>query len=116
MTTKFFFVPQTNLLGKGCINDLGAQMAGLGFKKALVVSDKFLNESGIVEKVTNQLTENNMKFIIFDEVTPNPTYAQVNIGLEILQAENCDFIVSVGGGSPQDCTSAISVLATNGGD
>ena len=35
--------------------------------------------------------------------------------LEVLKKENCDFIVSIGGGSPQDCGKAISVLATNGG-
>lgn len=116
MSTKFFFVPQTNLLGKGCINDLGAAVAELGFTKALVVSDVFLNTSGLVKKVTNQLAENNISFTIFDEVTPNPTCAQVNKGLAILKEENCDFIVSIGGGSPQDCASAISILATNGGD
>ena len=35
--------------------------------------------------------------------------------MEVLKKENCDFIVSIGGGSPQDCGKAISVLATNGG-
>ncbi len=69
-----------------------------------------------MKKVTNQLVESSIEFIIFDEVTPNPTCAQVNKGLEVLKAENCDVIVSIGGGSPQDCASAISILATNGGD
>ena len=40
---------------------------------------------------------------------------EVNNELEVLKKENCDFIVSIGGGSPQDCGKAISVLATNGG-
>ena len=111
-----FYVPQINLLGKGCINDLGDQLTQLGFKKALVVSDKFLNDSGIVAKVTNQLEKGNIEYTLFTEVTPNPTCAQVDKGIELLQKEGCDFIVSVGGGSPQDCASAISILATNGGD
>ncbi|MBG9801531.1 1,2-propanediol oxidoreductase [Brevibacillus laterosporus] len=114
--TKMFYVPQTNLLGIGCLNDLGAQVAELGYKKALVVSDKYLNSTGIVKRVTNQLEEQNIDFILFAEVKPNPTCALVNKGLEILQEEKCDFIVSIGGGSPQDCASAISILATNGGD
>lgn len=116
MSTRMFYVPQTNLLGKGCINDIGAQLAELGFKKALVVSDKFLNEAGIVKKITSQLEENSIDFIVFSEVTPNPTCAQVNKGLSVLKDGDCDFIVSIGGGSPQDCASAISILATNGGD
>jgi len=116
MATKFFYVPQTNLLGQGCIQDLGDEVLALGLKKALVVSDHFLNETGLVKKVTNQLTKNNIEFTLFTEVTPNPTCAQVNKGLALVQSENCDFIISIGGGSPQDCASAISILATNGGD
>lgn len=37
-------------------------------------------------------------------------------GLKILKSENCDFVITIGGGSPQDCGKAISILATNGGD
>ena len=116
MASKFFYVPQINLLGAGCVKDLGGQVEELGFKKALVVSDQFLNDTGIVKQVTDQLETSGVKVVKFVEVTPNPTCAQVNKGLGILEQENCDFIVSIGGGSPQDCASAISVLATNGGD
>lgn len=116
MATRMFFAPQINLLGRGCINDLGATLTDLSFKKALVVTDKFLNGAGIVTKVTSKLTESSIEFVVFDEVTPNPTCAQVHKGLSVLQDENCDFILSIGGGSPQDCASAISILATNGGN
>ena len=116
MATRYFFVPKINLLGSGCLNDFGAEVVGLGFKKALVVSDPVLTELGIVTKVTDQLSANGIEFVLFTETSENPTCAQVNTGLEILQKEKCDFIVSVGGGSPQDCASAIGILATNGGD
>lgn len=116
MATRYFFVPQINLLGAGCLNDFGSEVVGLGYKKALVVSDPFLTKIGIVAKVTDQLTANGLAFTLFTETTENPTCAQVDAGLEILKAEACDFIVSVGGGSPQDCASAIGILATNGGN
>ena len=116
MATKFFYVPQTNLLGAGCLNEVGPQISALGLKKALVVSDKVLAGQGIVKKVTDQLDKNSIGFVVYDETTPNPTCAQVNKGLEILQQNGCDCLVSVGGGSPQDAASAISILATNGGD
>jgi len=116
MATKIFYSPQTNLLGAGCIKEVGVQIAALGLKKALVVTDKVLVKHGIAGKVTEQLTGNGIGFVIYDEVTPNPTCAQVNKGLEILQKNGCDCLVSVGGGSPQDAASAIGILATNGGD
>lgn len=116
MATKYFYVPQSNLLGAGCIQDFGPEVASLGFKKALVVSDPFLTKSGVVYQVTQQLTASGIEFVVYAETTPNPTCAQVDKGLEILKQEGCDFLVSIGGGSPQDCASAISILATNGGN
>ena len=116
MATRYFFVPQNNLLGMGCLNDFGAEVARLGYKKALVVSDPTLTELGIVAKVTDQLKANEIEFVLFNETTENPTCAQVEAGLAMLQQEECDFLVSVGGGSPQDCASAIGILATNGGN
>ena len=115
MATRFFYVPQINMLGIGCINDLGAQVVELGFTKALVVTDKVLNEIGIAKIVTDQLQKAGVSFVVFDDVSPNPTMAQVHSGLDMLKENGCDFILSVGGGSPQDCASGISVLATNGG-
>lgn len=116
MATKYFFVPQINLLGAGCLSDFGPEVVGLGFKKALVVSDGVLTQLGIVAKVTDQLQANGIEFVLFTETSENPTCAQVHAGHDLLKAEGCDFIVSVGGGSPQDCASAIAVIATNGGN
>ena len=116
MAAKFFYAPQINLLGAGCVKEIGEQIKALGLCKALVVTDKVLVKHGIVDKVTSQLTSSGIAFVVYDEVEPNPTCAQVNKGFEILQANGCDCIVTVGGGSPQDAGSAISILATNGGD
>ncbi len=87
----------------------------MGCKKALVVSDGFLKKNGTVEKVTAILDAVNIGYAVYTEAKPNPTIDNVNKGLDLLQKENCDFIVSVGGGSPQDCGKAIAVLAANGG-
>ncbi|MGM9988299.1 MAG: iron-containing alcohol dehydrogenase [Bacillaceae bacterium] len=111
-----YYLPSKNLIGRDCLNQLGTEVAFLGFKKALIVTDKVLSTNGIVKKVTDQLDAVNITYVVYDEVTPNPTCAQVDKGLAVLQAEQCDFILSIGGGSPQDCASAISILATNGGN
>ncbi len=111
-----YYLPSKNLIGRGCLSELGNEVASFGFKKALVVTDKVLAENGTVKKVTDLLDAVNVGYVIFGEVKPNPTCAQVDEGLDLLRNERCDFILSVGGGSPQDCASAISILATNGGN
>lgn len=111
-----YYLPSKNLIGKDCLNELGAEILNFGFSKALIVTDKVLNGNGVVKKVTDQLDKVNVTYTIYDEVNPNPTCAEVHKGVDILKAENCDFILSIGGGSPQDCASAISIIATNGGN
>ncbi|SEN50619.1 Alcohol dehydrogenase, class IV [Amphibacillus marinus] len=110
------YVPSTNLVGKGCLGELAPFIKQLGGTKALVVTDKYLNQSGIVAKVTEQLTQANTDYVIYDQVKPNPTVANVTKGVAVFKEANCDFIVSVGGGSPQDAGKAIGLLITNGGN
>ncbi|WP_367568265.1 iron-containing alcohol dehydrogenase [Lacrimispora sp.] len=102
-------------MGRGCLKELNEPIRKLRCKKALVVSDNFLEKNGTVEKVTAILDAVDIGYAVYTEAKPNPTIDNVNKGLELLQNEHCDFIVSVGGGSPQDCGKAIAVLAANGG-
>lgn len=115
MTEHVFYVPTTNIMGRGCINTIGEHIKPLGFKKALLVTDKFLSGSPILGKVTAPLDEIGVEYVLFDNVKPNPTIGNVEEGLALLKANQCDFIISLGGGSPQDAASGISILATNGG-
>lgn len=115
MTEHVFYVPSTNIMGRGCINNIGEHIQNLGFKKALLVTDKFLSGSDILPKVTKPLDKIGVDYIVFDNVKANPTVASVDEGLALLKENDCDFIISLGGGSPQDAASGIAILATNGG-
>lgn len=111
-----YYIPPINLLGRGCLVELKQPLSTMGCKKALVVSDKFLMGNGTIKKVTDILKEAGVDFVIYDEPKPNPTVKNVEDGYKILKDEKCDLVVSIGGGSPQDCGKAIAVLATNGGN
>ena len=110
-----YYVPSINLMGAGCLNDLGETVNDLGFKKAFVVTDNFLMSNGVANKVLNVLEEYGIGYEVYSEVVPNPTCKNVHDGLERLKGTDCDFLVSIGGGSPQDTAKAIGILATNGG-
>ena len=110
-----YYVPSINLMGAGCLNDLGATVNDLGFKKAFVVTDNFLMSNGVANKVLNVLEGAGIAYEVYSEVVPNPTCKNVHDGLDRLKGTDCDFLVSIGGGSPQDTAKAIGILATNGG-
>ncbi|WP_319204023.1 iron-containing alcohol dehydrogenase [uncultured Ilyobacter sp.] len=107
--------PALNLVGPGAIKEVGLEIKNLGLKKALIVSDKVLNSLGIVKKLTDVLEENDVKFAIYDDVQQNPTMKNCHDGLQKFNDEKCDLIISLGGGSPQDCAKAVGILKTNGG-
>ncbi|AZK46100.1 iron-containing alcohol dehydrogenase [Paenibacillus lentus] len=115
MSTRVFYVPSINIMGKGCLQDIGPHIQELNLKKALVVTDKFLMQSGIAGKVLHVLDKIELEYVVYDEVKPNPTCKNVHDGVEVLQANGCDFLISIGGGSPQDTAKGIGIIATNGG-
>ncbi|WP_202171302.1 iron-containing alcohol dehydrogenase [Bacillus sp. USDA818B3_A] len=116
MTVSVYYVPSTNLMGRGCLKELAPLVKDLGFKKAMVVTDKFLNQSGVAGKVLAELESINLEYIVYDEVKPNPTIENVYTGVDVFKTNECDCLVSVGGGSPQDTAKAIGLYVTNGGD
>lgn len=110
-----FYVPSVNLIGCGVVNEIGSRIRELGYNKALLVTDHYIAGSDILSKVTAPLESEKIDYVIYSEVDPNPTVKNVEEGLAILKENGCDFIISLGGGSPQDAASSISILATNGG-
>ena len=115
MASYKFFMPSVNLMGANSLKDAGSDIKALGFKKALIVTDKVLVQIGLVKKLEAVLLENDVEFVIYDGTQPNPTSGNVSEGLELLKSNNCDFVVSFGGGSPHDCAKGIALVATNGG-
>jgi alcohol dehydrogenase len=110
-----FFNPSVNLFGQGTVNEVGTRLAGLGVTKALLVSDEGLNALGVVDHVAGIIREAGVEVAIFAKAEPNPTDKNVADGLDYYFAENCNGIVTLGGGSSHDCGKGIGLVAANGG-
>ncbi|AVL71986.1 Alcohol dehydrogenase 2 [Oligella urethralis] len=110
-----FFMPSNNVIGAGALDSAVDIIASLGFKKALIVTDKPLSDLGFAAQVADRLKAKGVESDIFDEVQPNPTVKNVNDGLAKLKAAGADCVVSLGGGSPHDCAKGIALVASNGG-
>ena len=115
MSVAQFFMPSSNLLGAGALAEAVRQMGGLGFKKALIVTDEPLVKLGLADQLAGLLKAQGIASAVFDQVKPNPRVADVNAGLAALRALGADCVVSLGGGSPHDCAKGIALVATNGG-
>ncbi|ELT7697326.1 L-threonine dehydrogenase [Vibrio vulnificus] len=110
-----FFIPTVNLMGAGCLKDAADSIKAQGFTKGLIVTDKILNQIGVVKQVQDLLSERGVSAVVFDGTQPNPTISNVNAGLELLKQNDCDFVISLGGGSPHDCAKGIALVVSNGG-
>lgn len=111
-----FFIPSVNVIGENALSDAMPHIQGYGFKHGLIVTDAFMNKSGAAKQVSDLLAKAGVKSSIYDGTHPNPTVTNVKEGLKILKDNHCDFVISLGGGSPHDCAKGIALLATNGGE
>jgi alcohol dehydrogenase len=110
-----FFAPRLTLMGLGCSKEAGAQAKALGAAHVLLVTDKVLNKLGMVQQIRFGLESAGLKVTVFDGVEPNPTDKNVHEGASIYRENQCDALVSLGGGSSHDCAKGIGVVVSHGG-
>lgn len=104
---------ETSWFGRGCRNQLINEISRRGFKKALIVTDKGLVTCGIVEKITTLLDNAKYEWALFDKVVPNPGITVVKAGVDAFRESGADFLIAIGGGSPQDTSKAIGIIINN---
>lgn len=110
-----FIVPGQIINGTGALDMAESALAQLG-KKAMIVTDKVMIELGNCEKVESALKNQGIEYMVYSGITGEPTDKMVEEGLALYKAQNCDFLVALGGGSPIDAMKAIASLAAHGGD
>ncbi len=113
--TKMAFAPPISLMGEGCHILVPDNLAAMGLKKALIVTDKGVVDVGILNILKGAMEAKFFDYVVYDGTQPNPTVANVEEGLEIFRQEKCDCLVSLGGGSAHDCAKAIGVMVNNPG-
>lgn len=104
---------ETAWFGAGSIAQIVSEVNKRHFTKALLVTDKALMKAGVVEKVTALLDRHHLPYMIYDEVVPNPTIGVVQQGVELFKSAGADYLIAIGGGSPQDTAKAIGIIINN---
>ena len=111
-----FTLPTKIVYGPGCINSLINELALNGGKRPIVITDKGVKYAGILDKITAILTLNNINYIVYDGVEPNPKDLNVEEGAKIAREFGADSIIAIGGGSPIDCAKSVGVLIAHNAD
>lgn len=110
-----FFSPTVTLIGIDATTCLPERIQTLQISKPLIVTDKGIIQSGILKKLTDSLEYIGIEYIVYDNVIPNPTDNNVAQGADIYNTQNCNGLISVGGGSSHDCCKGIGIIVTHGG-
>jgi len=110
-----FNVPSTLIIGAGAVRELVPQIARIGARRVLLVTDAFMKSTGLAGRVTGELEQAGITVTLFAGVQPDPTDINVNEGRLIYSDGHCEAVVALGGGSPIDAAKAIAVMAANPG-
>jgi alcohol dehydrogenase class IV len=97
--------------GPGELAGLGGACAELGIARPLLVSDRGLEASGLLDRAKPLLPAG----ASFLDTPTNPTEAAVHAALETYRSAGCDGVVAFGGGSPIDLAKGVALLATHEG-
>lgn len=81
-----------------------------GKKRAFIITDRFLFDSGAVRTITDTLEEIEVDYQIFFDVKPDPTLSTVEQALAMVRPYQPDLIIALGGGSPMDVAKIIWLM------
>lgn len=109
-----FIVPGKIISGSGALEAAESALKAFG-KKALIVTDKVMIDLGNCAKVESALKNEGIYYVIYSDITGEPTDVMIDGGVKVYKENGCDFIVALGGGSPIDSMKAIASLIENDG-
>ena len=111
-----FIIPQNCQFGMGALKKLPDFLKAAGSTKVMLISDRMLEEIGVVDKVRKILADGGLEYAEYLDVVGNPTTDIVKAAGDKYVAEKCNGLLAVGGGSPMDVAKAVGVVAKFGGD
>jgi alcohol dehydrogenase len=111
-----FSLPTKLVFGIGILENLGETVKPFGKRKAILVTDEILVNTGLVEKVKSGFKGTSIKIAeTFDQVPPNSTIDAVEKCAALSTKKGCDMFIAVGGGSVIDTAKVANLLAAKGG-
>ncbi|MGL4794641.1 MAG: iron-containing alcohol dehydrogenase, partial [Aeromonas jandaei] len=112
-----FFCPVKLLAGEQALEQLASELASLGARRPLLLTDKGVNATGLATLLANVLAEGELPVAaIWDEIPADSSTAVVERIAKRYAELDCDSLVALGGGSVIDTAKAANILASMGGE
>jgi alcohol dehydrogenase class IV len=108
-------LPRVLRTGAGASLGLAGLLEALGLSRPLVVTDRYLLETGRVDRFVEGLRAAGLESRVFADTVPEPHVGSVTAAVRFLRAGDHDCVVGFGGGSAIDCAKAVAVLGRHGG-
>lgn len=116
MATYHTAFPRIMRIGGGVSRELGSLLRQLGLSRPLIVTDRFLADSGRTDILLGSLEDAGIAVSVFADTVPEPTIRSVEAAVAALREGDHDCVIGFGGGSPIDSAKIIAVLAAHGGE
>ncbi len=108
-----FYMPVNIFGGKNALQRNKNIFSDTGNRCLIVTGSSSAKKSGALDELVSILTESEIEYGIFDEITENPHTSACCKGGRVAREMQADFVIGIGGGSPLDASKAICVYATN---
>jgi alcohol dehydrogenase class IV len=115
--TVFTYAAPALKFGPGAAAELGHDLARLGARRVLLVTDAGVAATGHPARIAEQVAAAGAAVTTYDGVHVEPTDASLDAAIEFARAAGpFDAILAVGGGSAIDTAKAVNLLTTNPGE
>ncbi|WP_060204933.1 iron-containing alcohol dehydrogenase [Sporosarcina koreensis] len=110
MKVSTFFLPwrEPQLVeGENSLARLPLLIKREGIGTVLIVTDKGIAATGILDSFLDGLKAEGMSYFLYDKTVPNPTIENIEEALQLYKTNSCQGVVAFGGGSPIDCAKGV---------
>ncbi|WBO58132.1 MULTISPECIES: iron-containing alcohol dehydrogenase [unclassified Acidocella] len=108
-------LPRVVRIGGGALAETGEALLQLGLTRPAIITDKFLLQSGMVERLQDVLGKSGLHASVFSDTVPDPTSDCVAAASAFVREAGADCVIGFGGGSPIDTAKAAAILAPRPG-
>lgn len=105
-------IPNTTV-GLGAINNIGSEVERLGASKILIITDKVLVKTGIIDRVKTLMKDTKLPTDIYEDCKPEPPISIIEAISAMVKENGYDLLIGIGGGSNMDSTKVASAFANS---
>ncbi|CAB1057651.1 Alcohol dehydrogenase (EC [Olavius sp. associated proteobacterium Delta 1] len=110
-----FYSPTKIIIGLNSACQVAQEVKQFGGSRVLIVTDPGVVAADLIAPIASSLNSGDIVYVVYKGVEPEPPSRVIDQGAEIYEAEGCDLVLGVGGGSSLDVAKGISILAANKG-